>query len=86
MLAPDKSTAYADYISTPVFKKKDKVWKLLTDYGINVPRIDILLKKAIDRGEKDIYSPSETHWSARGYELAAKDISEFIGKRSVASP
>jgi hypothetical protein len=86
MLAPDKSTAYADFISTPVFRRQENVWKFLTDYGINVPKIDILLKEAIDRGEKDIYSPSGTHWSARGYELAAKGISEFIEDRSVSSP
>jgi hypothetical protein len=86
MLVPDKSTAYADYISTPVFRNRENVWKYLTSYGINVPRIDILLKAAIDRGEKDIYCPSGTHWSARGYELAAERIAGFIKERSVVLP
>ena len=86
MLAPDKSTAYADYISTPEFRNRENIWKYLTYYGINVPRIDILLKTAIDRGEKDIYSPSGTHWSARGYELATEGISEFIKERSIVFP
>lgn len=86
MLVPDKSTAYADYISSPLFRKIEHTCQLLADNGINTLRLDLLLGAAIDRGEKDIYSPSGTHWSARGYALAAEGISEFIKKRSVSSP
>ena len=81
MLAPDKSSAYADYIAVPVFRNRENTQQWLVNYGINAPRIDLLLKKAIDSGVKDIYIPSGTHWSARGYEIAAECIAEFIRKR-----
>ncbi|PKN38350.1 MAG: hypothetical protein CVU62_05720 [Deltaproteobacteria bacterium HGW-Deltaproteobacteria-2] len=83
MLAPDKSTAYADYITIPLFKKRENISNYLMTYGINIPRIDKSLKAAIARGEKDIYSPSGTHWSARGYEMAASGIAEFIRQYSL---
>lgn len=78
MMAPDKSTAYADYIDNSVFRNRVNTQKWLTDYGINSPRIDLLLNEAITRGEKDIYVPSGTHWSARGYEVAAEGLADFI--------
>ncbi len=78
MLAPDKSTAYAEYISTPLFKNRENISNYLMTCDINIPRIDIFLNMAIARGEKDIYSPSGTHWSARGYEMAAEGLSKFI--------
>lgn len=83
MLAPDKSTAYADYILPPLFRRRDNTCRLLADYEINIPRIDLLLKEAIDRGEKDIYSPSGTHWGARGYALAARGIADAVKKQVV---
>ncbi len=82
MLAPDKSTAYAEYIKGSVFRNRLDTQQLLLNYGINAPRIDIVLKEAIDRGEKDIYIPSGTHWSARGYGLAAEVIVNFIKQQS----
>jgi len=86
MLAPDKSTAYAEFTVTPEFRNIFQSAEVLEDYGVNVPRLDLILKAAIHSGEKDIYIPSSTHWSARGYALAAEGISEFIKKRSVSSP
>lgn len=84
MLVPDKSTAYADYIATNVFKNRDNVWEYLTKKGVNLPRIDSVLKTAIDHKEKDIYTPNGTHWSARGYELAAETLAEFIRGKSIS--
>jgi hypothetical protein len=81
MLAPDKSTAYADYIDSSVFRNRVDAQQWLFDYGINTPRIDLLLKEAINREEKDIYIPSGTHWSARGHKLAAKGLADFIRQR-----
>ncbi|MGD1074627.1 MAG: hypothetical protein ABR903_00905 [Thermodesulfovibrionales bacterium] len=86
MVVPDKSTAYADYISDPLFRKRENTCQLLADNGINVPRVDLLLKAAIDRGEKDIYIPSGTHWSARGYALAATGIAAAVGDHIVMPP
>ena len=81
MMAPDKSRAYADYIDRSLFRNWINIQQKLIDYGINSPRIDVLLNKAIKRGEKDIYVPSGTHWSARGYELAAEGLADFMRQR-----
>jgi len=86
MLAPDKSTAYAEFIAFPEFRNTLRPAVTLEDYGVNVPRLDLILRAAIHRGEKDIYIPSGTHWSARGYALAAEEITGFIKKRSSPSP
>jgi hypothetical protein len=83
MLAPDKSSAYADYIANPVFRNRENTQDWFAKYGINAPRIDLLLKKAIDSGMKDIYLPSGTHWSARGYEIAAECLVDFIKLHSI---
>jgi hypothetical protein len=83
MLAPDKSTAYADYIAYPVFRNRDDTQHWLIKYGINAPQIDLMLKKAIDSRIKDIYLPSGTHWSARGYEIAAECLVDFIKQHSI---
>lgn len=85
MIAPDKSTAYSDYIIKPEFRNIFQSSEALESYGINAPRLDIALKLAIQQEEKDIYSPSDTHWSARGYELAAKELVAFLRKRAAVS-
>ncbi len=86
MLAPDKSSAYADYIDNNMFRQLHNMHQLLADKGVNTPRIDLSLKGAISRGEKDIYCPNGTHWSARGYELAAEGTVDFIRDHIAASP
>lgn len=85
MLAPDKSTAYAEYMVSPEFRSIFQINQLLVDFGVNAPRIDRVVKDAIRRGEKDIYSPSGTHWSARGYALAAEEVASFIRDRMTLS-
>ncbi|MBS4033336.1 MAG: hypothetical protein KGZ85_02620 [Ignavibacterium sp.] len=83
MLAPDKSTAYADYIAEPVFQTRLNIQQQFIDSGVNAPRIDLKLNQAIESGIKDIYLPSGTHWSATGYEIAAKCIVDFIKQHSI---
>lgn len=83
LLAPDKSTAYADYIENPVFRNREDTQHWFIKYGINAPRMDLMLRKAIDSGIRDIYLPSGTHWSARGYEIAAECLVDFIRLHSI---
>jgi hypothetical protein len=83
MLAPDKSSAYADYIANPMFRNRENTQDWFAKYSINAPRIDLLLKEAIDSGMKDVYLPSGTHWSARGYEIAAECLVDFIKLHSI---
>ena len=50
----------------------------LLNYNINTPRLDILLHKAIDNGEKDVYLPNDTHFGTKGYQLTAKSVTNFL--------
>lgn len=86
MFAPDKATAYADYIKDPMFRSALNTQRHLLKRGVHSPGIERLLKREIDRGVKDIYNPNGTHWSAYGYQIAAEGVADFIKNHSHGEP
>jgi hypothetical protein len=75
---PDKGTAYEKYIINPKFSSMQELTSKLLNYNINTPRLDILIHKAIDNGEKDVYLPNDTHFGTKGYQLTAKSVTNFL--------
>lgn len=78
VLAPDKSSAYAPYIADQRFRRRRETTQLLVDRGVRAVRVDRALARAIAAGERDIYTPNGTHWSPRGYEIAAAAIAGHL--------
>lgn len=81
---PDKGTAYAKYIVKPDFASTEGLNRALAGAPVNAPRLDRLLEKAIDSGEKDVYLPNDTHFGTRGYQLAAAAIVDFLADRAAS--
>lgn len=75
---PDKGSAYAKYIVNPDFAVMQNIGSLLAGEPVNFPRLDALIEKAIDNGEKDVYLPNDTHFGSRGYQLAANALVDFL--------
>ena len=78
VLIPDKSTAYNRYIINPEFASIEDITEKLLNKKINTPRLDSLLQEAIDRGEKDIYLPNDTHFGTKGYQITAASLENFL--------
>ncbi|MCX7111623.1 MAG: hypothetical protein NTX45_16165 [Proteobacteria bacterium] len=77
---PDKGTAFAKYIINPKFRAMDYLPSMFLRSNINTPMIDVLLQKAIDSGDKDVYLPNDTHFGAKGYQLTAKSVYDLLLK------
>jgi hypothetical protein len=75
---PDKGTAYEKHIINPDFSSMQEMTSNLINFNINTPRLDLLLKKAIDSGVKDVYLPNDTHFGTTGYQLTAKAVADFL--------
>ncbi len=83
VLIPDKSTAYNKYIINPEFASMEDITEKLLNKKINTPRLDSLLQEAIDRGEKDIYLPNDTHFGTKGYQITAASLDNFLVEKGV---
>lgn len=75
---PDKSSAYKKYIKNPSFSDINNISIQLANSKINTPKIELLIAKAIDAGDKDVYLPNDTHFGTIGYELVAKSIKDLL--------
>lgn len=80
MVAPDKLTAYADYLQTPDLYGT----KVLSDLSLRhediMPRLDKALRDAILSGELDVYFPDDSHWASRGEAIAADTLIDFLSR------
>ncbi|HET6370235.1 MAG TPA: hypothetical protein VFG95_03510, partial [Nitrospiria bacterium] len=83
LIAPDKLTAYADYITDRDFTQISRLDRLASDPGLHLPRVDLALKKAIDAGVKDVYLPDDTHWGSAGYKIAADTLVEYLKEKGL---
>jgi hypothetical protein len=81
---PGKNTAYAKYIAKPDFANTESTNQAWAVAPINAPRLDKMLEKAIDSGEKDVYLPNDTHFGTRGYQLAAAAVVDFLAGQSAS--
>jgi hypothetical protein len=82
MIAPDKLSTYSNYFKS--FRGKGKV---ILDYfakkPINFPRVDVALKKGIEKGVVDIYLPNDTHWGSWGHKTAAQTVVKYLEKQGI---
>lgn len=61
--------------------------KIILDYftkkPINFPRIDVALKKGLEKGVVDVYLPNDTHWGSWGHKTAAQTVVEYLKNRGI---
>mgnify|MGYP000911010670 CR=1 FL=1 len=74
MVAPDKLTAYVDFLLEDRWRDLSMLAVLAGQLPDVMPRLDQTLRAAILRGEMDVYLPDDTHWGARGYQIAAETL------------
>lgn len=78
MVAPNKLTAYTDFIGDKSLQKAS-ILSALSEYLPEItPRIDLALTTAINKGEQDVYLPDDTHWGSSGYQIAAETLMTFL--------
>ena len=77
MIAPDKLTAYSDYLSDKRYADLSKINDILVD-GLHAPRLDRRIKDEITAGVVDLYLPNDTHWGVNGHKLAADVMIEYL--------
>jgi hypothetical protein len=74
MPAPDKVTAYADFLED----KELRHISALADFDRRdrLNQVDLVapLRQAIRCGIKDVYMPNDTHWSSRGHRIVADAV------------
>ena len=61
MVAPDKLTAYADYLPDEPLRGLSALAELSAALPQVTPRLDVALTSAIRGGEQDVYLPDDTH-------------------------
>jgi hypothetical protein len=78
LLAPDKLTAYADFLSDSSLRDASVLPQLIDELAHVTPRIDRALGSAITRGVEDVYLPDDTHWGSAGHRIAAETLLGFL--------
>lgn len=81
MIAPDKLTAYADFLANKNLRDISYVTKLTEQNQEVMPRIDIALTAAIRTGVLDVYLPDDTHWGSSGHQIIAETLLGFLNIR-----
>ena len=83
MPIPEKGSAYLNYILEPEFTALNVDQELINN-NVNTPKLEMLIKKAIDGGEKDLYLPNDTHFGYKGYQLTATALYQLLRDLGVA--
>ncbi len=78
MLAPDKTTAYADYINFGKLENVNLIESLAQDPRQSWVPLNEALKKKIEAGVQDVYLPNDTHWGTVGHQTAAETLVHYL--------
>ncbi|CAH1073952.1 hypothetical protein [Candidatus Nitrotoga sp. 1052] len=78
MVAPDKLTAYADFLLDKGLRDISALSELSGHLPGVMPRLDQALISAIREGEQDVYLPDDTHWGSSGNLIAAETLLTFL--------
>ncbi|MCX7193424.1 MAG: hypothetical protein NTY60_07375 [Proteobacteria bacterium] len=78
MVPPDKLTAYKDFTRDSKLRNISLLAELSALQADVMPRIDQTLTDAINKGERDVYLPDETHWGSNGQRIAAETLNSFL--------
>jgi len=72
MAAPDKLTAYAEYLTDPELGALSPLPEFYKRPGLNQVALVGRFRDAIACGNKDVYMPNDTHWSSTAHRIAAE--------------
>ena len=83
MVAPDKLTAYAPYLTSPEYKNLSRLNELYAIPGLNI--IDMInpIRRSLQNGIKDLYAPNDTHWSSLGHRLASDTLIKYLSENGI---
>ncbi|WP_250656603.1 alginate O-acetyltransferase AlgX-related protein [Alkalimarinus coralli] len=83
LIAPDKSSVYGPWFEDQAIRTRSIVPELVDP---NVNFVDLLspMSAAVNNNVIDLYLPNDTHWGARGGELAARILADAIKKKVLA--
>jgi len=81
MVAPDKLTAYADFLADTQSRGISSLAQLAEQQPETLPRLDLALISRIRHGEQDVYLPDDTHWGSSGNRIAAEALLQFLTQR-----
>lgn len=74
MAAPDKATAYANYLADPELRQISPLPEFYKRSGLNQVALVERFRKAIRCGIKDIYMPNDTHWGSATHRTVADAV------------
>lgn len=80
MAAPDKLTAYAEYLSDGEHRGLSPLMQFAGRGGLNQVDLADPLRRAIRSGTKDVYMPNDTHWSPTGHRLVGETVVRTIAR------
>lgn len=83
LLGPDKTSAYSEFIKDSLPEYHGIIEKIPDVDKMPVPRIDIAIQRSIKNGKKDVYLPNDSHWGAKGNEIAATALLEYLLKKKI---
>jgi len=78
MLAPDKLTAYADFLADGSLRDASVLSQFAGQLAHVSPRLDSAIVSAIRQGVEDVYLPDDTHWGSAGHRIAAEALLGFL--------
>jgi hypothetical protein len=86
MIAPDKLTAYAEWLADPRYRGLSRFDLLAADPDLHLPRLDVALQRAIRAEIVDVYLNNDTHWGSAGYEIVARELADYLTRAGVIGP
>lgn len=78
LLAPDKLTAYAPWITDASVQRLSKLDELVRRHPDLIPSVHRALQAAISVGTRDVYLPNNTHWGIQGHMVVGQVMAEFL--------
>jgi hypothetical protein len=78
MAAPDKATAYADYLADAKLREVSPLPEFYRRSGLNQVALVDRFRQAIRCGAKDVYMPNDTHWSSTAHRLVADAVIDAL--------
>jgi hypothetical protein len=86
MAAPDKATAYADYLADAELRRASALPEFYQRPGLNQVALVEQMRRAIRCGYKDVYMPNDTHWSSTTHKLVADAVVDALTGSGSAPP
>lgn len=83
MVAPDKSSVYAPFISDRQMPSSHL--SNLESEDLNFLRLDSVLTEHARTGTVDVYLPNNTHWSYEGHLIVAKELIAYLKARNIVN-